>query len=1287
MSQDFLPSPLPPVARADAARLLHRSRALSRRARRGEDVSAAGEQLAAAWAEAAARHEQRAALALRLDVPPELPVAAHADELIDLFRRERVFVVCGETGSGKTTQLPKLALAAGRGLAGRIGHTQPRRIAARSVARRIAEELGPDGPKAVGHTVRFHDTAPPTCRIQVMTDGILLAATRRDPDLLAYDTILLDEAHERSLNIDFLLGYVRRLIERRDDLCVVITSATLDTERFAQHFDGAPVVEVSGRTYPVEVRWRPPGTDENGDPVELERAVAAAVRELLHEGPGDILVFLATAREIAEVGAHLAEQDLGPVDVMPLYARLPVEQQDRVFAPAARRRIVLSTNVAETSLTVPGIHYVVDTGRARVRRYSPHLRVQRLPIEAISQDSAAQRAGRCGRVADGVCIRLYDEDDFERRDRHTAPELLRSNLAGVILDMKALRLGAVEAFPFLDPPRPKAVREGYRTLFELAAVDEEGRLTDTGRTLSRLPLDPRLARLLLEGQRLSCADALRIVVAALGAGDPRERPAEDTGTADRAHARFLDPASDVMTLLKLHDHCSREEAARSGRGFRGWCRDHHLRFTRWREWNDVVRQLRDMTRQGDEDGPDARNPDRIHRALVPGMLSHVAMRGEGHAYHGTHDSTVWLWPGSVLFRERPPWIVSLERVETSRVYARMVAPVRRDWVEPYADHLVKRAYRDAHWSERHGHVYAYERVTLDGLVLEPRRRVHYGPIHPRRAREIFLRHALVHGRYRSRAAWRRNNERVLEDVRGWQARLRRTDLELDADDRFAFFDARVPAEVTGSTSFERWRAVAERDNARVLFLDLEALLGEPLPDDPSAWPDSILVDGVLLELRYRLAPGEESDGITVRVPLAALGRVRAERLEWLVPGWVTLKVEGLLRTLPKALRRPLVPLPETAAQLARELAFGQGSLRVALVHALGNRAGRALRARDFVPEQLPPHLLARIEVLDEHGAVLASGRDLEAVRREVRARRGAVLAEADREAEARASRTWAFGDLPDAVEVDHGGFHMRARPVLVDGGDVVRLAHVDPGARADRLHRRGVRRLLALDSGVSIRRRLEAHPSWSRLSRLQRTRGTPQQLAREIVDLVLDRAANLERAVPRDEASFVRVREAVRRGSAAALEESIHLVEAILERYDAVARKLMMSPPPGYEAPVDDMIRQLARLVEEDVFASTSWQHLTRVPRYLDAIDARLQRIGHGGLATDRRQQARLDPWLQRWREAEVLAEEEGLDDPALDTLRWALEEWRVALFAQELGTAGRISEARLDEIWEARLV
>ncbi len=936
-----------------------------------------------------ARSEERAAArraALPVPgFPPELPITARLDEIRSLVERHQVVVLCGETGSGKSTQLPKICLALGRGVYGRIGHTQPRRIAARSLANRIASELGQGLGQSVGYKVRFHDQVGEHSQVKLMTDGILLAEIQQDRFLSEYDTLIIDEAHERSLNIDFLLGYLKQLLPRRPDLKLIITSATIDPERFSRHFDGAPIIEVSGRTYPVEVHYRPPADEagtERDDP--LQRAIVDAVDELSRISRGDILVFLSGEREIRETAETLRKHRLQATEVLPLYARLGTGEQARIFQPAGQRRIVLATNVAETSLTVPGIRYVIDAGYARISRYSHRSKIQRLPVERISRASAEQRKGRCGRVAAGVCLRLYAEDDFAGRPQFTEPEILRTNLAAVILQMKVLGFGDIEDFPFLEPPDSLQIKDGYRVLEELGAVDGLRQVTQIGRKLARLPVDPRVGRMLLEAAHTHCLRELLVIAAALSVQDPRDRPLDKQQAADEAHAEFKDEDSDFLGYLKLWHYLEEQRRHLSARKFRELCRARFLSWTRVQEWHDIHRQLRTQLHEmGYRDNEVDPGYETIHKALLSGLLSHIGFRPEGrdHEYLGARNSRFAIFPGSGLFEKKPKWVAAAELVETTRLYARTLARIQPEWVEALAGHLVKRSYSEPHWQGRRGQVGAYEKVTLYGLTLVARRRVNYGPIDPVLARELFIRQGLVDGDFETRAPFWRHNRELVAEVQALEAKSRRRDLLVDDEAIYAFYDKRVPDGIYSKPLFEQWLRQATRGQPRFLHLRLSDLLRRPVDElSGAAFPDELDLDGMRLPLEYHFAPGEEADGVTLVVPAAVLRQVTPGRADWLVPGLLREKVIALIKSLPKVLRRHFVPVPDYADQCLAALAPSDTPLIQALGAELKRRSGVHVPEDAWDPGVLPPHLRLRVRVIDAAGATLGAGRDLPQLR-------------------------------------------------------------------------------------------------------------------------------------------------------------------------------------------------------------------------------------------------------------------------------------------------------------------
>jgi ATP-dependent helicase HrpA len=1190
--------------------------------------------------------------------PPELPVSAHREELLEAIRENQVVVVAGETGSGKTTQLPKLCLELGRE---RIAHTQPRRLAARTVAARIAEELRVPLGEAVGYAVRFRDRSRADTRVRLMTDGLLLAEVRRDRLLKRYDTIVVDEAHERSLNIDFLLGYLARILPRRRDLKVVITSATIDPERFSRHFGDAPVIEVSGRTYPVEVRYRPVEDPDR----DQEDAIADACEELLREGPGDILVFLSGEREIRDTADVLTGR-LSGVEVLPLYARLSAADQQKIFRAHSRRRVVLATNVAETSLTVPGIRYVVDTGMARISRWSPRLKVQRLPIEPISQASADQRTGRCGRTSEGICIRLYGEEDYAERPRFTDPEILRTNLASVILQMAAIGLGRIEDFPFLDPPDRRQVRDGIRLLEELGALDAAGRLTKLGRRLADLPVDPRMARMVLEAGRRGCADEVTVIAAALSIQDPRERPSDATAQADQLHARFADPDSDFIAYLKLWRYLRELQKTLSSSRFRKRCLAEHLHHLRIREWQDLVQQLRESARDvGVELNRTPAEPAEVHRAVLAGLLSHVGVKDErGREYQGARGTRFAIFPGSGLFRKPPSWVMVAELVETTRLWGRTAARIDPRDVEPLAGHLVKRTYSEPRWDAKRGSVVATERVTLYGLPIVTDRTVQYGRIDPVLSRELFIRRALVEGEWETRHAFMASNARLVEEVEALEHRARRRDILAGDEARFAFFDELVPADVVSAAGFDRWW----RDQPPDLLTYPRDVLVAPGADavDERAWPSTWRQGGLTLDLSYRFEPGAPDDGVTVHIPLPLLGQVRADRFEWLVPGLREELVTALMRGLPKDLRRPLVPIPETAARVLA----GLEPRRRPLADDLSRLVGVPPDAWDF--SRLPAHLRMRFQVEDDKRGVLASGDDLADVRAQVRPLLRAELTAAASRLERTALRSWDdIGALPREVTLRGTGQAVRAYPALVDEGSTVGVKVLEtPGAQRASM-RAGTRRLLMLTIPSPARFVLDRLGNAEKLALGAAPHGSVAAVLDDAVVAAVE-ALMAEAGGPAwDEPGFARLRGHVAGELAGTVLEAVRAVVRVLDAAREVEARLEPLRAVPLQPARADVRAQLARLVRPGFVAATGLARLPDVERYLRAAARRLERLPDA-VAVDRDKMNAIHELERAYRER--LAAGDG----GLHEVPWMLEELRVSHFAQALGTKGPISAKRI---------
>jgi ATP-dependent helicase HrpA len=1259
-----------------------------------EKLRQLAEQFAAAEALVATREA-----ALPTITYPDLPVSDHRDEIASAIAEHQVVVVAGETGSGKTTQLPKICLELGRGIRGTIGHTQPRRLAARTVAQRIADELRTPLGQAVGYTVRFTDQASDRTLVKLMTDGILLAEIQRDRRLLRYDTLILDEAHERSLNIDFLLGYLRELLPRRPDLKVIVTSATIEPERFAAHFNGAPIVEVSGRTYPVEIRYRPlevvvaatgdgsnvqDPDDPDHDIVRTEmrdqtEAIVDAVHELEHEPPGDVLVFLSGEREIRDTAEALRADLDNHTEVLPLYARLPTAEQQKVFAPHTGRRVVLATNVAETSLTVPGVRYVVDPGTARISRYSRRTKVQRLPIEPISQASAAQRAGRSGRVAPGVCIRLYSEEDFASRPRFTDPQILRTNLAAVILQMAALQLGDIEDFPFLDPPEKRSIRDGVALLQELGAFDANGAITDLGRRLARLPLDPRVGRMILQADAEGCVREVLVLAAALSIPDPRERPAVREAAARQKHARFADERSDFISYLNLWRYLGEQRKERSGNAFRRMCREEFLHYLRIREWQDLTGQLRTIARDigiRESDDPEPADPARVHAALLAGLLSHVGLReGDSREYQGARNSRFVLAPGSVLTKRPPRWIVVADLVETSRLYGRIAARIEPEAVERVAGDLVQRTYSEPHWGARRGEVMAFERVTLYGLPLVVSRRVGYARIDPQIARELFIRHALVEGDWQTRHHFLRDNARLREELEEIEERARRRDLIVGDDEIYAFYDARIPADVVSARHFDAWwKKQRQRTPELLTFTRDDLLRTEEAADDQ---PDTWQAGDLSLPVTYRFEPGAEDDGVTVHVPVEVLARLGGDDFAWHVPALREELVTALIRSLPKDLRRNFVPAPDTARAVLADLELGTDPLLQSLQRALRRRSGVLVPIDAFDLDKLPSHLRVKFAVESADGTEVARGKDLEALQQQLAAPARQAVAEAVADGLERSGlRGWPddIDELPRTVERVSGGHTVRGYPAFVDSGGAVDIRVFATTAEQDAAMGPGVRRLLRLSvtSPVkTIERQLNPR------TRLVLGANPDGSLPALLDDCADSAVAVLAPAPVWSRSEFAALRQRVADGLASATLDIIGRVEKVLAAAHEVQVALPATPPPVQAESIADIRAQLDRLMPRGFVTSTGATHLGDLTRYLTAVSRRLERLPQG-VNADRDRMARVHAVQAAYDELrQALSPARAAADDVRDIGRM-IEELRVSLWAQQLGTARPVSEQRI---------
>ncbi|WP_020558364.1 ATP-dependent RNA helicase HrpA [Thiofilum flexile] len=1216
--------------------------------------------------------------------PADLPVAQRRDEIIAAIKQHQVVIICGETGSGKTTQLPKMCLEAGRGIDGFIGHTQPRRIAARSVAERIAEELETPLGQHVGYKVRFQDKIQPTSYVKLMTDGILLAEIQQDRYLNDYDTLIIDEAHERSLNIDFLLGYLKWLLPKRRDLKVIITSATIDPERFANHFDNAPILMVSGRTYPVEIRYRPLIDIESDDEDErdITDAIIDAVDELRREGSGDILVFMSGEREIRETAEALTKHLPPAYEVLPLFARLSAEEQHRIFEPHGRPRVILATNVAETSLTVPGIKYVVDTGLARISRYSWRAGVQRLPIEKISQASANQRSGRCGRVSDGIAIRLYSEDDYKDRPLFTEPEILRTNLASVILQMETMRLGDMEQFPFVEKPDVRLIRDGYKLLFEIGAVDDDYNVTPLGQTLSRLPLDPRYGRMLLSAHKEGALKEVLVIVAALAVQDPRERPLERQQAADEKHARFKNEDSDFLSYLLLWNYIKEQKQQLSKSQFRKQAKKEFLSWVRIQEWEDIHYQIKSTLLDSDlkENDKDAEY-NAMHRALLSGLLSNIGLKDEDFQYQGANGRKFMIFPGSYLKKKNPQWIMAAELVETTKLYGRTVAKIQPEWVEEFGHHLIKHHYTEPHWEQKPANVAASERTSLYGITITPKRKISFGTIDPIISRQLFIRHALVYGEYAAKGAYAQHNAELIAKVEELEAKGRRRDILADEQLLFDFFEQRIPEHVYSGHAFERWRKQAEAQDPKILYLTLDYLMQREAEHERSnLYPDTLHVQGMVLALKYHFDPTAEDDGVTAQIPLLALNQLTLERFEYLVPGLLEEKMTALIRGLPKHIRKQFVPAPDYARACLEAV---HPSESISLTEAMGKQllrmSGTTIPKEAWEQVELAPHLLMRFEVVDNAGVVVQQGRDLNALQNKVRQQTRAQLSTQPMiNIERDQIKTWDFGDLPEVHWIETSHMKLRAWPALVDKGDHVAIELFDSEWEAHQAHRGGVLRLFQLALPTEMRDLAKHIPALPKLCMQYAATGKCEELRASVARYAF-RQAFKDYLDIRKQADFQQALTAARKNIFPQVQELSRLMVPAFEAYHDIRKQLKSKFIVSMMEAVNDMNEQLDHLVYVGFLETVEPEQLRHYPRYLKAMQRRLEK-----LKTDPNKdlslRQQIHPYWQKY--LAYLKANRVLSAGAIE-FRWMLEEFRVSLFAQELGTAKPVSAKRLDNVWE----
>ncbi len=1272
-----------------ARRLAELTTGKSRAGREGQDPWASLSD-AVAVAEEAVAVRERAVPAITY--PEELPVTQRHDDLVAALRDNQVVVVAGDTGSGKSTQLPKMCLEIGRGRRGFIGHTQPRRLAARTIAERIASELNVEVGGAVGYAVRFNDQVGDSTLIKVMTDGILLAEIQRDRDLLRYDTIIIDEAHERSLNIDFLLGYLTQLLPRRPDLKVVVTSATIDTRRFADHFanvTSAAVVEVTGRMFPVEVRYRPFGV-EKADDRDQPQAIADAVDELCREGSGDVLVFLSGEREIRDAAQVLADRK--DIEVMPLYARLSMSEQQRIFQPHTKRRVVLATNVAETSLTVPGIRSVIDTGTARISRYSKRLKVQQLPIEDVSQASANQRSGRCGRLGPGIAIRLYEEETFDDRPAFTEPEILRTNLASVLLQMAAFGFGAIEDFPFVEAPDSQSVRDGNALLVELGAFDAEGGLTKLGRRLARLPLDPRLGRMIIEAERIGCVREVMIITAALSIQDPRERPQEHRGAADELHRRFASESSDFVAILNLWDHLKTLQSELSSNQFRKRCKAEYLNHLRIREWQDIFSQLRRVVAElGISMGAKGAHHDNIHQAMLSGLLTQVGVRDDdtdpkpskqrkaddrkperprrGSEFRGVRNGRFAIAPGSVLARKPPKWVMAAEMVETNRLWARVCAQIDPAWVETLGEHLVKRSYSEPRWDAERGSVLATERVLLHGLSVVEGRTINYARIDPVAAREIFIQRALVSHEWRNKSSFIQKNRRLIDEVLAMEARVRRRDILVNDEAIFVFFDERIPADIVSTRHFEAWWKKTERESPELLTFRRSDVVDASVGDvSLDAYPNWWEVAGSKLSIRYVYEPNTDEDGVTVVVPLVLLNQLDAHRFDWHLPGFRRELIAELIRLLPKAARRQLVPAPEYADEfLAR--ADVTAPLRPQLASILGHLASTPIVLAGDEFDRLPAHLRVRVQVVDATKTPVAAGRDVRALIRQFGPKARGEIAKVMPAIERDDVRTWDFGDLPSTVEAKVGSQLVKGFPALVDEGRRLSLRVLTNARDQQSAMWLGTQRLLQLELSTAAKQvRRSVNASTDTLLALAR-HGDVDGMIDDCIASAIEHLLARNGGPVRTQAAFHELRAKVESELVAHASTAARCAGQILDRNDRIEDRLASLTSALLDAAVVDMSAQLRRLVPDGFITAIGVVRLADVIRYLDGIERRIDK-----LVVDPRKDGEK---MRRVQQLERLCESSS-DLSLVVRVRWMIEELRVSVFAQTLGTSGSISEERI---------
>ncbi|PNH94370.1 ATP-dependent RNA helicase HrpA [Vibrio diazotrophicus] len=1235
--------------------------------------------------------QQRINQKVTIEYPELLPVSQKRDDIAKAIQENQVVIVAGETGSGKTTQLPKICAELGRGKYGLIGHTQPRRLAARSVATRIAEEMETELGNFVGYKVRFNDQISDQTQIKLMTDGILLAEIQHDRFLNQYDTIIIDEAHERSLNIDFILGYLKQLLPRRPDLKVIITSATIDPERFSNHFNNAPIIEVSGRTYPVDTRYRPLSSDEDSERDQLE-GIFEAVDELCDEGLGDILIFMNGEREIRDTADALSKRNLRDTEIVPLYARLSAGEQNKIFQPHAGRRIVLATNVAETSLTVPGIKYVIDPGTARISRYSYRTKVQRLPIEPISQASANQRKGRCGRVEEGICIRLYSEEDFNSRPEFTDPEILRTNLASVILQMTALGLGDIEAFPFVEAPDKRNIQDGVRLLEELGAVKEESKnsnkqLTEVGRKLARLPIDPRLARMVLEAPRMGCLKEVMIIASALSIQDPRERPSDKQQSSDEKHRRFHHEESDFLTFVNLWEYIKQQQKALTGNQFRRQCKQDYLNYLRIREWQDVYFQLHQSMREMDyklNDEPGSY--EGVHTSILVGLLSHIGIKDpEKNEYQGARNARFNIFPASGLFKKQPKWVMSAELVETSKLWARIVAKIQPEWIEPLAKHLIKRSYSEPHWSKKRAAVMAYEKVMIYGIAIVPKRLVNYGNIDPVLSREIFIRSALVEGEWETKHSFFKLNRSLLQEVEELEHKSRRRDILVDDEDLFQFYDQRVGTEVVSGRHFDTWWKATSKTSPELLNFEKEMLFkGDASHITDLDYPNFWYQNGLKLKLSYQFEPGEDSDGVTVHIPLPILNQVEPQGFEWQIPGLRHELIVSLIKSLPKTLRKNFVPAPNYADAFLARVNTMELPLLDALEKELRRMTGVTVSRDDWNLSQVADHLKVTFRAVDHRNRKLKENKDLYELKESLKEKVQETLSQvADDDIEQSGLHTWSFGELPKVYQQKRGGFDVKAYPALVDKKDSVEIKLFETEQEQISAMREGQRRLILLNVPSPIKYLHTNLPNKSKLGLYFNPFGKVMDLIDDCIACGIDKLLEERGGLAWTPEEFESLKEYVRAELGDTVVDIAKQVEAILTMAFNINKRLKGKVDFTMAFALSDVKAQVEGLIFKGFATECGWKRLPDILRYMKAIERRLEKLPIDP-NKDRLHMLKVESIRNDYKEL-LNKVPKGMALPEnIKEVRWMIEELRVSFFAQQLGTPYPVSDKRVKNAIDA---